>query len=50
VGEEIVAVAPELIAVRYTVHVIESEAGWLRDSATPRNVEAGFPGQASCGP
>ncbi len=48
VGEEIVAVEAQLLAVRYAVDVVRTEFGWVRNSATPRDLEAGFPGQSAC--
>lgn len=49
VGEEIVAVEPVLVALRYDTHVVLTEGGWLQDVRVPDHVTAGFPGQATCG-
>jgi hypothetical protein len=49
VGEVIVYTDPELISFRYSIHVVRADTGWVRDTVTPTNVDAGFPGAATCG-
>jgi hypothetical protein len=39
---------PELRATRYSLHVVSTELGWVRDTPRPRTVDAAFPGQATC--
>lgn len=50
VGEEIIAIEPSLLAIRYTMHVVRAENGWLVEVGPQRTVDAGFPGQATCDP
>jgi hypothetical protein len=49
VSSVIVYSDPQLMALRYSMHVLKTDGGWVRDSVRPATIDQGYSGQATCG-